>query len=145
MPRFGDGVGVCDWFLTRVRVLDLFGVLPLLRNTDIKDVRYVINYDMPGCCEDYVHRIGRTGRAGTTGTAFTLYTATNAKSTGRELLKILRENGQEVTTEFEMVVSQMGGSGGGNRRWGGGPSRGGGWGGGGITGSNTMPLGARRF
>ena len=34
---------------------------------DIKDVRYVINYDMPGCCEDYVHRIGRTGRAGTTG------------------------------------------------------------------------------
>ena len=22
--------------------------------TDIKDVRYVINYDMPGCCEDYV-------------------------------------------------------------------------------------------
>ena len=23
-------------------------------SADIKDVRFVINYDMPGCCEDYV-------------------------------------------------------------------------------------------
>ncbi len=71
---------------------------------DIKDVRFVINYDMPGCCEDYVHRIGRTGRAGSTGTAFTLYTATNARSTGSELLRILEENGQEVTPEFRLVI-----------------------------------------
>ena len=27
----------------------------------------VINYDMPSCAEDYVHRIGRTGRAGASG------------------------------------------------------------------------------
>ena len=31
---------------------------------DVKDVKYVINYDFPGSLEDYVHRIGRTGRAG---------------------------------------------------------------------------------
>jgi hypothetical protein len=32
--------------------------------TDVKDIRCVINYDMPNTIEDYVHRIGRTGRAG---------------------------------------------------------------------------------
>lgn len=35
----------------------------LLLKTDVKDVRFVINYDMPNNIEDYVHRIGRTGRA----------------------------------------------------------------------------------
>ncbi|KAJ1504759.1 ATP-dependent RNA helicase dbp2 [Coelomomyces lativittatus] len=34
------------------------------RGLDVKDVKYVINFDMPGNIEDYVHRIGRTGRAG---------------------------------------------------------------------------------
>jgi len=74
-----------------------------LHETDIKDVKFVINYDMPSCCEDYVHRIGRTGRAGQTGTAYTLFTAGNAKATGKELLRILTENGQPVSQEFEMV------------------------------------------
>uniref|UniRef100_A0A7S0U9N0 RNA helicase n=1 Tax=Hemiselmis andersenii TaxID=464988 RepID=A0A7S0U9N0_HEMAN len=93
------------------------------RGLDIKDVKFVINYDMPSCCEDYVHRIGRTGRAGTTGTAFTLFTANNAKSTGKELLRILTENGQNVPKEFEMLVSQFGGFGGSKGRWGGPPRR----------------------
>ena len=59
---------------------------------------------MPGCCEDYVHRIGRTGRAGQTGTAWTLFTTNNVKATGKELLRILTENGQAVTPEFQMVT-----------------------------------------
>lgn len=63
----------------------------------------MINYDMPSCCEDYVHRIGRTGRAGQTGTAYTLFTATNAKSTGKELLRILTENGMHVPQELILV------------------------------------------
>ena len=67
----------------------------------------MINYDMPGCCEDYVHRIGRTGRAGAQGTAYTLYTATNAKTTGRELLKILQENGQDIPHEFVRVIIHL--------------------------------------
>jgi ATP-dependent RNA helicase DeaD len=32
----------------------------------------VINYDLPQCPEDYVHRIGRTGRAGAEGNALSL-------------------------------------------------------------------------
>ena len=36
---------------------------------DVKGITHVINYDMPGNIEDYVHRIGRTGRGGASGTA----------------------------------------------------------------------------
>ena len=39
------------------------------RGLDIPDVMHVINYDLPECPEDYVHRIGRTGRAGAEGFA----------------------------------------------------------------------------
>ncbi len=44
----------------------------LSRGIDIKDINLVINYDVPGDAEDYVHRIGRTARAATTGVAITL-------------------------------------------------------------------------
>jgi len=42
------------------------------RGLDIGDLPYVVNYDMPGIPEDYVHRIGRTGRAGMSGSAVSL-------------------------------------------------------------------------
>lgn len=32
------------------------------RGIDIKNVEYVINYDIPDVAENYVHRVGRTGR-----------------------------------------------------------------------------------
>ena len=41
------------------------------RGLDISDVSHVINFDLPGTYEDYVHRIGRTGRAGKKGKALT--------------------------------------------------------------------------
>jgi len=41
------------------------------RGLDISGVSHVINYDIPGTYNDYVHRIGRTGRAGKTGKALT--------------------------------------------------------------------------
>jgi ATP-dependent RNA helicase DeaD len=44
------------------------------RGMDIQGVSHVINYDIPGDAEDYVHRIGRTGRAGHSGIAITLVT-----------------------------------------------------------------------
>ena len=31
------------------------------RGLDVKDIRIVINFDMPNNIEDYIHRIGRTG------------------------------------------------------------------------------------
>jgi len=42
------------------------------RGLDIPHVMHVINYDLPECPEDYVHRIGRTGRAGAEGFALSL-------------------------------------------------------------------------
>lgn len=65
------------------------------RGLDVKDVKYVVNYDMPGNIEDYVHRIGRTGRAGTHGTSYTFFTQTNARL-ARELVSILRKAEQPV-------------------------------------------------
>lgn len=31
------------------------------RGLDVKDIRIVINFDMPSSIQDYIHRIGRTG------------------------------------------------------------------------------------
>lgn len=45
------------------------------RGLDISNLPYVVNYDLPGIPEDYVHRIGRTGRAGVSGIAISLASA----------------------------------------------------------------------
>lgn len=42
------------------------------RGLDIKDVDFVINYELPQEAANYVHRIGRTGRAGKEGHAISL-------------------------------------------------------------------------
>ncbi len=54
------------------------GVIPVIvatdvlsRGIDIKGIDAVINFDVPGDAEDYVHRIGRTARAEASGMAFT--------------------------------------------------------------------------
>lgn len=70
-----------------------------LNFADVKDVKYVINYDFPGSLEDYVHRIGRTGRAGAKGTAYTFFTVANARF-AKDLINILEEAGQKVSPEL---------------------------------------------
>lgn len=52
----------------------------LSRGIDVKGIDLVINFDVPGDPEDYVHRIGRTGRAEATGEAITFI---NRKDRGR--------------------------------------------------------------
>jgi superfamily II DNA/RNA helicase len=42
------------------------------RGLDIPHIEHVINYDLPQCPEDYIHRIGRTARAGAEGAALCL-------------------------------------------------------------------------
>jgi len=48
------------------------------RGLDISGVTHVVNYDIPGSPEVYVHRIGRTGRVGRSGRAITLVTPKQA-------------------------------------------------------------------
>jgi ATP-dependent RNA helicase RhlE len=45
------------------------------RGLDIEDLPHVVNFELPGAAEDYVHRIGRTGRAGASGEAISLVCA----------------------------------------------------------------------
>ena len=42
------------------------------RGIDIDALSHVINFDVPGLSEDYIHRVGRTARAEAVGDAFTL-------------------------------------------------------------------------
>ncbi|EJF56503.1 DEAD-domain-containing protein [Dichomitus squalens LYAD-421 SS1] len=136
-----------DWVLSEFKA----GRSPILiatdvasRGLDVKDVRYVINYDFPNNCEDYIHRIGRTGRAGMTGTSYTYFTTDNAKQ-ARELIGILREAKAHVPPQLE-EMSMFGGGGGGRSRYGGGGGgrgRGGGGGGGRFGGGHDNGYGGR--
>lgn len=50
------------------------------RGLDVTRISHVINYDLPGDSEAYVHRIGRTGRAGRTGEAITFVSPRETRS-----------------------------------------------------------------
>ena len=56
------------------------------RGIDVRDLPYVINFELPDCPETYVHRIGRTGRAGAKGEALTF-----CDSAERDQLKDIRK------------------------------------------------------
>ena len=82
--------------------------------SDVKDVKTVINFDMPNNCEDYVHRVGRTGRAGNTGDSFTFFTPDDAKK-AKDLIGILTESKAEVPDRLRMYARGSGGGRGGGR------------------------------
>ncbi|EYC14003.1 hypothetical protein Y032_0042g657 [Ancylostoma ceylanicum] len=91
---------------------------PSIRNADVDDIKFVINYDYPNNSEDYVHRIGRTGRRDKKGTAYTFFTPQNAPK-ARDLIKVLEEAGQMVSQSLRDLQSRAG-SGNSRGRWGGG-------------------------
>ncbi len=45
------------------------------RGIDVANIGHVVNFDLPNCPEDYVHRIGRTARMHATGKATSFVTA----------------------------------------------------------------------
>jgi ATP-dependent RNA helicase RhlE len=57
------------------------------RGIDVANITHVINFDMPGSREDYVHRIGRTARAGASGTGVTFVVHDQA----REMVSMVRD------------------------------------------------------
>jgi len=88
------------------------------RGLDIPNVGVVVNYDFPegrGGVEDYIHRIGRTGRAGNKGISVTFFSLNNAKN-ARELVRILRDAGEEVPEDLQIMATVGGGFGSGGRR-----------------------------
>jgi len=113
-------------------------------STDVKDIAYVINYDMPNGVEDYIHRIGRTGRAGRTGIAYSYFAPDGNGKLAREIIEILEKAKQVVPPQLRELASFGGGGGrsrggGGGNRWGGGGGRsfGGGTGANGFSSSGS--------
>jgi superfamily II DNA/RNA helicase len=65
------------------------------RGIDVLTISHVINFDLPPCAEDYVHRIGRTGRAGASGTALSFVSYKD-----KHLLKRIELfTGQKITSQ----------------------------------------------
>jgi len=117
----------------------------LSRGIDIKDINLVINFDVPGDAEDYVHRIGRTARADTTGVAITLINPDDMRKFARiekliekEVIKspLPEELGPPPVWDPRSSGTRGGGRPSGGRSGGGrpprGPGHGGGQGGGGA-------------
>lgn len=73
------------------------------RGLDIKDIKLVVNFDMPSNIEDYIHRIGRTGRAGATGLAVSYFTEKHNRM-ANELYEILKEAEQIIPPKLEALV-----------------------------------------
>lgn len=133
--------------IERERNLEMFrsGQFPILvatavaaRGLDIPNVRHVINYDLPGDSDEYVHRIGRTGRCGNLGIATSFFNDKN-RGIGRDLKNLIVESNQEVPDWLHQVAAEgrIGtGSRGGNRRFGATDYRRNGGSGGGSYGGN---------
>lgn len=83
-----------------------------IRTPDVKDIKVVVNYDMPKTAEDYVHRIGRTGRAGALGTAYSFFTTGDARL-ARQVVDVMQEAGQQPPPELVQMTHFGGGGGGG--------------------------------
>jgi len=62
------------------------------RGIHVQDIAHVINYDLPGDAESFIHRAGRTGRAGERGVASTLF-ASDQRS---DLLQLERTLGVQM-------------------------------------------------
>lgn len=77
---------LADFKALRVRALVATEVAA--RGLDIKELPYVVNFELPNVAEDYVHRIGRTGRAGAKGMALSLV-APDESSLLRDIEKLL--------------------------------------------------------
>lgn len=106
------------------------------RGLDVKNVNAVVNYDFPNCIESYIHRIGRTGRAGNKGKAVSFFTHSDNEFAGlrSELVRVLKESGQEVPDELNAMGSRSRGRSTGNGNRGG---RNQGYGGGNFNGRSS--------
>jgi len=75
------------------------------RGIDVAGISHIINFDLPKCAEDYVHRIGRTGRAGASGIAISFASSKDFN----DLIKIERYIGatlpKHIVPGFEPTTS----------------------------------------
>ncbi|GAA5867686.1 hypothetical protein JCM3774_003376 [Rhodotorula dairenensis] len=78
------------------------------RGLDIPNVTLVVNFDAPFEITSYVHRIGRTGRAGHEGRSMTFLSGSRDYKIAAEIRKVMGENDQVISEEFEKFVRESG-------------------------------------
>ena len=76
------------------------------RGLDIDDISHVINYDVPGTPDDYLHRVGRTGRAGRSGVAITLITPAEILKL-RDVERHARTHIEEATLDVDFPLQPI--------------------------------------
>ena len=84
------------------------------RGLDIPHLKTVINYDLPQCPEDYIHRIGRTGRAGAEGVAVSLVSPADTRK-WRAIEQLLNPNAKSSSSEYRGDRGERSGGFGGGR------------------------------
>ncbi|EPS41236.1 hypothetical protein H072_4873 [Dactylellina haptotyla CBS 200.50] len=72
------------------------------RGLDIKNVSYVINFELPQSHEIYTHRVGRTARAGRSGRAITLAAEADRKIV-KKAIKAGQESGKVVSRTLDVA------------------------------------------
>ncbi len=82
------------------------------RGLDIPHIEHVINYDLPQCAEDYIHRIGRTARAGAEGAAICLVTPSDS-SKWAAISRLMDPNAPEEKPRASKPKKHRTGNGGG--------------------------------
>ncbi|MBP7854666.1 DEAD/DEAH box helicase, partial [Candidatus Babeliales bacterium] len=92
------------------------------RGLDVSHVTLVVNYDLPQCPEDYIHRIGRTARAGATGKAINFISG-KEENLWRAIERFMKTGEQGASSGFGggqgRNSSRGGNRSGGGRRFGG--------------------------
>lgn len=90
----------------RLRVLVATDVAA--RGIDIEALPYVINFDVPGQADDYIHRVGRTARASATGDALTFASPAEAKQVAMIERALGRHIGRRTVDGFDYHASPKG-------------------------------------
>jgi ATP-dependent RNA helicase RhlE len=84
----------------------------LSRGIDVKGIDLVVNFDVPGDPEDYVHRIGRTARAEASGIAITLINRKDRRNFDRiEALTGMKVLRQELPDDLKAAATRREGEG----------------------------------
>jgi ATP-dependent RNA helicase DDX46/PRP5 len=86
------------------------GIVPIVtatsvaaRGLDVKQLKLVVNYDVPNHMEDYIHRAGRTGRAGNKGTCVTFITPEQDKY-ARDIIAALKASKVAIPAELQELA-----------------------------------------
>jgi ATP-dependent RNA helicase DDX46/PRP5 len=74
------------------------------RGLDVKNLKLVLNYDVPRHLEDFVHRAGRTGRAGNTGLCITFLTYDD-QPYAADVVKAFKYSDREVPPKVEEMAN----------------------------------------